>query len=186
MLFRSSGRCLAEIDGEPAARVYDRWIDGDLAEFFGRGGNILGLTALQPLGRPVTTSEGLTYHSLAHPDAITPEDGLLLFAEIEEGETVVAMRSTVDGLIASGGQVVERALRRARFSHEEASGALITYCGGCMLALGDRAGEVSSRIQEVVPGLPFIGMFTFGEQGKFAGGENMHSNLMISAIVFGR
>lgn len=183
---RAEGRRLAELDGEPAAEVYDAWLDGGLEEFLGRGGNVLGRTALQPLGRPVTTSEGLTYYRLAHPDAVTEANELLLFAEVEEGETILSMSGSVDSLVARGGQVVERALRRARLTPEDASGAIVTYCGGCMLALGDRVPEMADRIVDAIPGVPFIGCFTFGEQGKFAGAANLHSNLMISAIVFGR
>jgi hypothetical protein len=186
VITRAEGRSLFEIDGEPAARVYDRWTGGRISSFLGEGGNILGLTALDPIGRPVRSSEGLTYYRLAHPEAVTDGDALALFAEIEEGATVVSMGGSLDSLVARGAQVVERALRRGRLTPKDTSGALVTYCGGCMLALGDRVPEMAARIPDVVPGVPCVGLFTFGEQGKFVGGANLHSNLMISAIVFGR
>jgi hypothetical protein len=182
----AEGRLLREIDGEPAAVVYDRWTGGLVSSYLESGGNVLGITALDPIGRPVRTSEGVTYHRLAHPDAVTASGGLMLFAEVEEGATICAMRGSVDALVPRGGQVVQRALSRGRFDAESVSGALVTYCAGCMLALGDRVPEVAEGVSQVIPGIPYLGSFTFGEQGKFLGGDNLHSNLMISAIVFGR
>jgi len=51
---------------------------------------------------------------------------------------------------------------------------------------------VKQRMDEVVSNLrsalgeetPFLGAFTFGEQGCFFGGENRHGNLMVSLVLF--
>ena len=43
-----------------------------------------------------------------------------------------------------------------------------------------------SELQAALPGIPFLGSFTFGEQGCFPGGENRHGNLMISVLLFPR
>jgi hypothetical protein len=34
-------------------------------------------------------------------------------------------------------------------------------------------------------GAPFLGAFTFGEQGAITDGANRHGNLMVSGLVFG-
>jgi hypothetical protein len=46
--------------------------------------------------------------------------------------------------------------------------------------------QVVDGVNQSLGGKPFLGSFTFGEQGCFAGGENRHGNLMISVLVFTR
>ena len=54
----------------------------------------------------------------------------------------------------------------------DVAGALVVYCGGCMLAVQGRMDEVVNGINAALAGRPFLGTFTFGEQGCFpAGGE---------------
>ena len=64
------------------------------------------------------------------------------------------------------------------------AGGLVVYCGGCMLAVGDEMPQVASAVTDSFEGKPFLGCFTFGEQGAILG-KNAHGNLMISAIAFG-
>lgn len=53
-----------------------------------------------------------------------------------------------------------------------------------MLRLKDDMERVQLQMKEQLNGAPFICPFTFGEQGRFAGGENAHGNLMISSVIF--
>jgi hypothetical protein len=55
-----------------------------------------------------------------------------------------------------------------------------------MLTVRDRIDQVVAGLDEGLGGAPFLGCFTFGEQGCFVGGENRHGNLMISVTVFAR
>ena len=66
------------------------------------------------------------------------------------------------------------------------AGALVVYCAGCMLTVQDDMARVADVIAEALGEAPFLGTFTFGEQGCFVGGENHHGNLMISVVVFQR
>ena len=67
---------------------------------------------------------------------------------------------------------------------EDAAGALVIYCAGCMLAVQDRMDDVVAEARDALGGKPFLGAFTFGEQGCFVGGENRNGNLMIATLVF--
>ena len=58
------------------------------------------------------------------------------------------------------------------------------YCGGCKLAVGEQIERVKESVATSIEGAPFIGCFTFGEQGRLLD-RNRHGNLMISAVVFG-
>jgi hypothetical protein len=71
-------------------------------------------------------------------------------------------------------------------SHSTLSGAGAAVRG----AFGDLVGRLGGApdvlfLSASVGGKPFLGAFTFGEQGCFVGGENRHGNLMIATLVFG-
>jgi hypothetical protein len=65
------------------------------------------------------------------------------------------------------------------------AGALLVYCGGCKLAVGEQIAEVGEAIAQALDVSPFLCCFTFGEQGQLMA-SNLHGNLMISALVFTR
>jgi hypothetical protein len=54
-----------------------------------------------------------------------------------------------------------------------------------MLAVDEAMPNVAHEVTTSFSGKPFVGCFTFGEQG-YLRDRNVHGNLMISAIAFGR
>ncbi len=182
----SKGRTLLRIDGEPAAAVYDAWTGGAITAALPTGGNVLASTTLFPIGRRVGESAGVTYYRLAHPESVTPEGGLHLFADIDEGDELVLMAGTREALRTRAGRVAADALALAQLEPAATAGALVIFCAGCMLAIRDQLDEVVASLGEVLDGVPFLVGFTFGEQGCFVGGENCHGNLMISVTVFAK
>ena len=182
---RAQGRTLYEIDGRPAAEVYNDWIGGVLADVLATGGNVLARTTLHPLGRAVGTVGGIPYFRLSHPDSVTPDGALTLFTDIEAGDEIILMRGTRESLVSRAGYVAQSALETYVTTPAEVAGALVVYCAGCMLTIQDRMEETVAGLRAALGGQPFLGAFTFGEQGCFLGGENRHGNLMISVLVFG-
>ena len=180
---KAVGRTLYEIDGKPAASLYNDWTNGTVASALGDGGNVLADTTLFPLGRQVATGDATTFR-LAHPDTVTQDGALTLFANVEEGEELVLMSGTKESLVERAGRVAQSALWAGRLSADQISGALVIYCAGCMLTVQDRMTAVVDEIKSALGDAPFIGTFTFGEQGCFNNGENHHGNLMISVVVF--
>jgi hypothetical protein len=67
---------------------------------------------------------------------------------------------------------------------KQVAGALIIYCAGCMMAVQDDMAAVAENFRTSVGGQPFLGFYTFGEQGCALLSENTHANLMMSMIVF--
>ena len=53
------------------------------------------------------------------------------------------------------------------------------------MAVGDEMAGVVGEVAESFGPVPFLGCFTFGEQGSVLQ-RNVHGNLMISAVVFGQ
>ncbi len=186
LVTRADGRVLHEIDGRPAAQVYNEWTGGAIADALPGGGNVLGSTTLHPIGRVVGEIGGVPYFMLSHPDTVQPDGALTLFSNVAEGDELVLMTGTVDTLISRAGRVAQSALKSGGFTADDISGALVTYCAGCMLTVKDQMNQVVTSINEALCDAPFLGAFTFGEQGCFVGGENRHGNLMISVALFGK
>ena len=181
---KAEGRTLLEIDGRPAAQVYNEWSGGKYSDVVSSGGNVLARTTLHPLAREVGKVGGVPYYQLSHPDAVTEQGALSLFTDIAEGDDIVFMEGTEDSLVSRAGRVAAAALDTYDANVDDIAGALVVYCAGCMLTVQARMDEVVAGLREALPGVPFLGLFTFGEQGCFVGGENRHGNLMISVLLF--
>lgn len=142
-------------------------------------------TSLFPLGRVVGNTGGVPYFQLSHPDSITSEKSLTLFSNIQVGDEVYLMQGSVESLVSRAERVAQTAIQLSEADPSRIAGALVIYCAGCMLTVKDRMSDVVKSIcSGLGEGVPFLGSFTFGEQGCFLGGENRHGNLMISILVF--
>jgi hypothetical protein len=178
-------RTIQTIDGKSAAEVYNEWTGGAIEDSL-QGGNILGGTTLHPLGRQAQKIGGVTFYRLSHPETVTPEGGLSLFTDVEAGEEIVLMMGTRQDLVIRAGFVAKNALKRGSVLPDQVAGALVIFCAGCMLTVQDDMEAASANIRDALGGNPFLGAFTFGEQGCFVDGANYHGNLMASVIVFER
>ena len=115
---------------------------------------------------------------------MTAEGGLTLFSNIEEGDRLTLMTGSVESLVERAGRVTKAAVDAGDFSEEQIVGGLAIYCAGCMLTVEPKMDEVSGFIRQALNDQPFVGVFTFGEQGCFVGNDNAHGNLMISIVAF--
>ena len=165
---RADGRSILEIDGKPGAAVYNDSTDGVVGQAIDAGGNVLFDATHNPLGRRRDAIAGFDYFLLSHPNAVAETGALSLFSDIEEGDEITMMVGSSDNL-----------------GRDQIAGALVIYCAGCMLTVRDRMAEVSSGLSRSLGNKPFLGNFTFDEQGCFVGGTNQYGNLMISVVVFG-
>lgn len=191
---KAVGRLVEKIDGLPAAFTCNTWCEGAINTALQKAINtetktaVLGETTLYPLGREIgqikTDIHTIPYYTLIHPEAVTEDQGLALFAEVKEGDEVVQMTGSIDSLIPRAGRAVTDAIHNAQDPDKQVLGGLIIYCAGCRLAVGDQIKTVKSEIDSAIEHKPYITAFTFGEQGCLLGGENVHGNLMISAVVF--
>lgn len=181
---RALGRRLFEIDGRPAAEVYNEWMAGELSVALERGGTILKQTTLSPLGVARGEFGGITAYVLVHPERVIAKDhSLTTFAEVKEGEEVCLMRSNIVSLVRRGANVSNRALEQAALNPDEVVGGLMIYCAGLSLAISDRLGEMLDLTREQLPGIPFVMPFTFGEQGCVIPRHCDHGNLMVTAML---
>ncbi len=183
---KANGRTLLEIDGRPAAVVYNEWSKGLISDVLADGGNILARTTLHPLGRIAGHIGKVPYYQLSHPNAVTENGALSIFTNVTPGDEFVLMQGTIDSLVSRAGRVAASALETYSARPKDVAGALVVYCAGCMLTVRDRLDEVVDSLRSALPNTPFLGVYTFGEQGCFLSGENRHGNLMISVLLFSK
>ncbi len=181
----TTGRIVHTIEDRPAAEVYREWTGGLLDGVPAAGGNILALTTLAPLGRMLGKVGEVPFYTLSHPDALLPDGSLSLFSEVLAGEHLVLMTGSTASLVARAGRVAKAAVDLGSFAADTIRGAVVVYCAGCMMTVQDRLPDVVAELNAALGGKPFIGIFTFGEQGCLLDGYPSHGNLMISSLVFG-
>jgi hypothetical protein len=129
--------------------------------------------------------DGVPHFLLIHPESVGANGELNTFAAIGEGTRIFSMRGDKERLIDRAGRVAIEAVNSLPGGADNLAGGLMVYCAGCMLAVDQRMPEVAAKVEEAFGGHPFLGCFTFGEQGCVVE-QNVHGNLMISAIAFGR
>ena len=180
---RASNRRVFEIDHRPAIEVYSAWTEGAIAP--DATGMILGKSTPTPFGRVAATHNGVPLYVLSHPALVGEEGDLTLFTDVAEGDAISMMRGSAESLLQRAGLVVADACAAGGWRRAETRGGLVIYCGGCMLHVRDRMDEVAQRVSDAMGGAPFLGAFTFGEQGAIVDSGARHGNLMVSALTFG-
>lgn len=182
---RAAGRELYELDGQPACEAYDLATDGLASKALASSGDsLLQLSTLSPLGRVDSRIGSIPMYILSHPAHANPDGSISLFSEVQQGESLTLMTASQDELLQRPRHVFQSALDEAGWQPEEIAGAFLIYCAGCMLAVEDSIESVAASLQSLMPNIPFLGTFTFGEQGQFLGGKSRHGNLMISCVLF--
>ena len=178
------GRRLRSIDGRPAAAVYDEWTEGKNREATLNGGSILAASALSPIGVPVQYVGSVRRHRLLHPAFLQTDGSMEIFANVSEGDIIELMEGSPESLARRAGRVLSDA-RAALIEPSSFCGGLIFFCGGCSMSLGDKMQMLVDDLDPAALGKPFLGAFTFGEQGMLSGACT-HANLMVSALAFSR
>lgn len=181
---KTDGRILREIDGRPAALVYDEWTGGAVTPALTKGGNVLEATNWYPLARFDHDLGKVPLYLLSHPERVLSDGSMTLFTDIEDNDKITLMTGNRKSLVNRAARVVESVLSNNDCRPEHITGALIVFCAGSMLAVQDDVDEVQSKIESVLGAVPFLTIFTFGEQGCLTEGANYHGNLMISVILF--
>jgi hypothetical protein len=187
IITHASGHAINEIDGRPAAQLYNEWTGGALADVLEGGGKIAQrISGLHPVGRRAGSSGEIVEYVLSFLDTVQSDGSLTVFTEVREGERLWLMRGTVDNLVERAGRiarVARDALAQERGS-DAVAGALVVYCASCLVHIRDRMPEVVAGLDAALGDRPYLGTFTFGEQGCFLAGGNRHGNMMVTVILF--
>jgi len=182
----AEGRTLLAINDTPAAVVYNNWTNGSIKDELEKGGMILAKSSLAPLARKVMVGAESVFISM-HPASVDPKTKSLgLFAEIKPGEDVYLLKGEEETLLRRSASVTKQALAASQMQPAQVAGGLHIYCAGTMLAVQKSIDRIVPQVNEALAGAPFIGAFTFGEQGYMSGNGNFQGNLMNSMVLFGK
>ncbi len=179
---KTKDRCLLEIDGEPALERYRQWTNHQHNQI-DQDNFLFTNSSAYPIGRVAGHLYDRPYYKLSHPIRETEEGGIELFTNINEGDELTLMKGNREHLLARAAKVVNIAFNQ-KLEESRKIGVINIFCAGPMLHLKQDMNSVCEQINQELEHLPFICPFTFGEQGRFIGGENGHGNLMISSAIF--
>jgi hypothetical protein len=178
------GHEILEIDGRPAALVYDEWSGGRLGEKATHGGFIFEETTMFPLAAETGENAEVPQFLLIHPKAVTPHGSVTTFAAVALGSRIHIMRGHRERLAGRAGRVAGMAAVQIPGGADSLAGGVMVFCNGCRRAIGDAMADAAGDVSRHFHSRPMIACFTIGEQGCI-NGRNAHGNLMISAVAFG-
>ncbi len=179
---KAEGRRIYEIDNDSAKETYKEWVS-DHSAIQLTDEHLFQYVSEFPIGIAVGNISDRPYFKLSHPVRVTCDAALEMFADMKVGDKITLMTGTKDQLINRASRVVREA-NTNNYNDSLLLGAIIIFCAGAMLRLGDDIHKVYKQLLIQMNGQPFICPFTFGEQGRLVGGENAHGNLMISSAIF--
>lgn len=168
-------RTLKTIDGEPAIKKYASWTGKKLKDL--DANNLLVSTITAPLGVKDRLGDLV---AIRHPMYGNKDYSMNIGANLAVNTAVIQMEATVDQLIDSTGKTMKELNKEAK----DVGAYLLVHCGGRRLAIGDRIDEVAKQLKKEAKGVPFIGVFTFGEYGVKDHGANTVGGLMLSFTAF--
>lgn len=164
-------RNLAEIDGVPAAEKYMAWRGLDKEAV--TADNLLVTTITSPLGIKDRLGDLI---AIRHPMFGNEDGSFNVGANLTEKICVIRMEATVDELISSVGETLDKLLEK----QPKPAALHLVHCGGRRAGIGDRIGEVADIVKSKVGDIPFVMEFTFGEYGFVSDSNNTVGGLMLS------
>jgi hypothetical protein len=178
-------REVIEIDGKRAISVYDEKTKNNFKDLK-PGTNILQSSVLLPVGRLKHEVQNIPFYLLSHPATVTENGGFTLFTDVEIGDELFIMNASKESIKTRTSEVLSSLLDNNQVDLNRVSGVLVVFCAGLMLSIFEENGidTVASGISKTLGDIPFLGTFSFGEQGRFVDNKSLHGNLMISVTVF--
>ena len=171
---KGEGRIINEIDHRPAAEVYDQWLGGRVTQGSRQGINVAQFCALYPLCQ----TEG-TYNQFIRvwPSSDPKAPGSLqTLVDIHVGETLYFSEGTWNILLNHFASVPQKA-RDSRPDLSPMAGVFV-YCGGAMSCIPpDQRPQMAFLVEQSMKGVPWMGVFSWGEQGNIPNVGNLHSSL---------
>ncbi len=188
----ADGRQVDEIDGRPAADVYDEWTDGQLRTLFAAmsPGEAIDRLTLLPCYRKFRSKDGRVYTIFTHvwpTDPTFSQRSLQLGARVEKGERVYLARGSWETLLNRIGNLPVKAKVQAGMDARERSVFGIgIVCSGVLGAIPElERPKIPVLLDYSHEGAPFLGIVTGGELGNLPGIGNKFGNLLTSFLTVG-
>jgi len=184
---KARGRTIYKIDNQPAGTVYNTWLNNEIAEKLKDGGSLMFEGILDPLTQTIKSSTGTTFNLTIHAIELKKEDkSLVVLATTEVGQEISLLHGSPEAHFNRPPVVAIMARTAGHISPDEVAGTLFLCCACTHMVLEDKVGGFIPMVNQVLNHAPFIGAFTFGEQGYIPGVGTRHQNLITNMIVFGK
>lgn len=189
---KSQGKIIYEIDGRPALDVYSEWVGPELMQKLETNDfiEITKFTALNPLSIVIKGQDGqLAYYSL-HP--VPSKNDILaktlpLGGSIPQGSEIRLFSSTWQTILSRAESVPSQALLRGELKSSDSAFGLMILCRGAANAVpANELPKVPLLTNNVINGVPFVGVISRGEQGPIEGIRNVNANLVESIVIIGK
>lgn len=167
-------RTIAEIDNEPALKVYSDWTGYDI--------NIIkGISALDAsIEKPFGTKDPINSLTLIRQPIFSQENNSIIMSNnVTPGTCINLMSASANDFINSVDKTMDKLNEKAR---NEIGAYLFFHCGKRKYVIDERIGEVYDIMKAKSNGKPFIGAFTFGEYGFNDHSANSCGSLMLSFV----
>lgn len=183
------GTLLYEINGRPALDVYDEWLGGKLIPVL-KGktrAELARYTGLNPICRVLKGDEGQVGYLVAHPiptQENLEDRALPVYSQILEGSEIRLFAGQWQNLLNRAEKVTSKALYRAELRPDTTAFGVMYFCFGARKTLPQsEVPTIPLLVKNQIPGVPFIGVFTGGEQGPLPGIRNVNCNLVVSMVL---
>ena len=177
-------RLIRQINGRPAVEVYDEWLGGRLKEARDQKKFMVAFTALYPLCRTLTRGE-VSHNQFVHvwPTENTANPNCLITAaNVHKNEVLYFSEGTWNILLNRLGILVEQA--RQSQADADPAAALFIGCGSVLDNIPlDHRDQMASLVDRSLGDVPWLGVFTWGEQGNVPALGNLQGNLTTSVLL---
>lgn len=151
---------------------------------------MLQFCALHPLVRTVTrngVSQNQFLHPHPNPDQKNEPGSLLVGANVSTGERLYTSEGSWNILLNRFAQMPRQAMSEGAAAGQNITpvAGLFTYCGGALDTIPrEHRGNMGSLVSQSMGDLPWLGVFSWGEQGHIRGLGNLHGNEMATTLLF--
>jgi PAS domain S-box-containing protein len=165
-----------ELDDKKASDVYARLLGSNFAELKDKH---LTLTT----GKPCGIRDMLDQYRINVASYFTPEGGVRFAQPISDNTTITVMEAEIDHLVKAGRETLRKAIVRGQISRPAI--ALVLPCALRKRIMKDSFSWELKLMRSLVPELPIVGFYSFGEAGVTDAGLSIHSNVNITVLVLG-
>jgi PAS domain S-box-containing protein len=132
-------------------------------------------------GKPCGIRDILDQYRISVASYFTPEGGVRFSQPISENITITVMEAKSDSFIKAGSETLRKAIVRGQISRPAI--ALILPCALRKRIMEDSFSIEIKYMRSLVPELPILGFYSFGEAGVTDAGLSIHSNVNITVLV---
>ncbi|KKS53492.1 MAG: putative secreted protein [Parcubacteria group bacterium GW2011_GWA2_42_28] len=181
---------LYEIDGRPAAEVYNELIGGLLAKEVADPEHAdltkIRLTSgLNPLAKSIAVSGGEPFYVPALSVSIMPDKSMMLDVEVKEGDELRVLRGDWEILLNRLRTTPEKAMLDSGIKKEKIIFALNAYCCATHYVVPETERPKSPEIfQEAIGAAPYIGVCGCGIENYEPQIGNVYSSLGNGVLLF--